>query len=310
MFGLSWEQCGELAVTYGTSIALALGHIILIAVGGWIALRIIRRSLLKLEEVLTRHADSEDQIGSVATQKRVRTLAGLLRTLASIVVWAIVVITSLTELGVDIGPILAGAGIAGLAVGFGAQNLVRDIISGFFFIMENQVRVGDVAVINGTGGLVEAITFRTITLRDLSGVVHIFPHGQVSTLSNMTMKWSAYVIDVGVAYREDTDAVVDVMKEVHAGMMAEPEWCSMILQEIEVLGVDDFGESEVTIKARMKTVPLQQWSVGREYRRRLKYAFDEKGIEIPFPQCTLHAPEAIGAHIIRQASDPAPAKVA
>lgn len=310
MLGFSWEKWGELAVTYGTSIALALGHIILIGLGGWIALRVIRRSLQKLEDVLMHRAESEDQIESGATQKRVKTLAGLLRTVASIAVWAIVIVTSLTELGVDIGPILAGAGIAGLAVGFGAQNLVRDIISGFFFIMENQVRVGDVAVINGTGGLVEAITFRTITLRDLSGVVHIFPHGQVSTLSNMTMKWSAYVIDVGVAYKEDTDAVVAVMKEVHAEMMTEPEWRSKMLQELEVFGVDNFGESEVTIKARMRTVPLQQWNVGREYRRRLKYAFDQRNIEIPFPQRTLHAPEAIGAHIIRQATESSRARVA
>jgi small conductance mechanosensitive channel len=176
--------------------------------------------------------------------------------------------------------------------------------------MENQVRVGDVAIINGTGGLVETITFRTITLRDLGGVVHIFPHGGVSTLSNMTKKWSAYVINVGVAYKEDTDAVVAVMKEVHAGMMADQDWAPKILQELEVFGVDDFGESEVTIKARMKTVPLQQWSVGREYRRRLKYAFDEKGIEIPFPQRTLHAPDAIGAHIIKSAGDAARVEMA
>jgi small conductance mechanosensitive channel len=302
MTEIAWEEWRTLLVTYGTSIALAAGHIILILIGGWIALRVIRRALHKLEDMLVKRADAEDQLEKIATEKRVKTLAGLLRTMATITIWTVVIITSLTEIGVDIGPLLAGAGIMGLAVGFGAQNLVRDIISGFFFVMENQVRVGDVAIINGTGGLVQTISFRTITLRDLSGVVHIFPHGEVSTLSNMTKKWSAYVINVGVAYKEDTDEVVAVMKEVHAGMMADPEFAPKILQAIEVFGVDDFGESEVTIKARMKTVPLQQWNVGREFRRRLKYAFDAKGIEIPFPHRTLHAPQEIGAHLVRQAN--------
>ena len=189
-------------------------------------------------------------------------------------------------------PILASAGIVGLAVGFGAQNLVRDIINGFFMILENQVRVGDVAIVNGTGGLVEAISFRTITLRDLAGTVHIFPNGTVTTLANMTKDWSAYVLDIGVAYIEDTDRVTGVMKSVADELQQDPRFGQHILQPIEIFGVDQFGESEVVIKARLKTLPIQQWTVGREYRRRLKKAFDQQNIEIPFPHRTLYMGEA------------------
>jgi small conductance mechanosensitive channel len=200
----------------------------------------------------------------------------------------------LDELGLDVTPILAGAGIIGLAVGFGAQNLVRDLISGFFLVLEDQVRVGDVAVVNGTGGLVEAITFRTIVLRDLAGVVHVVPNGAIMTLANMTKGWSGYVIDVGVAYKEDTDRVVDVMTVVAEDLRKDARFGPMILEPIEVFGVDDFKESEVTIKARLKTVPIQQWAVGREYRRRLKKAFDARGIEIPFPHRSLYVGTATG----------------
>jgi small conductance mechanosensitive channel len=150
------------------------------------------------------------------------------------------------------------------------------------------VRVGDVAVVNGTGGLVEAITFRTIVLRDLAGVVHIVPNGAITTLANMTKGWSGYVIDVGVAYKEDTDRVVAVMAEVAEELRADPRHGPAILEPMEIFGVDDFKASEVTIKARLKTVPIQQWAIGREYRRRLKKAFDASGIEIPFPQRSLH----------------------
>jgi small conductance mechanosensitive channel len=217
---------------------------------------------------------------------------GILSTIGRFAVWTVVIIISLDQVGVNVAPVIAGAGIAGLALGFGAQNLVRDVISGFFMILEDQVRVGDVAVINGTGGLVETITFRTIVLRDLAGVVHVFPNGSVSTLSNMTKGWSAYVIDVGVAYKEDTDRVVEVMREVDEDLRQDPNFGPNILGPLEVFGVDKFGESEVTIKARIKTQPIQQWAVGREYRRRLKKAFDAQGIEIPFPHRSIYIGEA------------------
>ena len=207
-------------------------------------------------------------------------------------IWAIIIIESLQLVGLDIAPILAGAGILGLAVGFGAQNLVRDLISGFFIILEDQVRLGDVAVINGTGGAVETITFRTISLRDFSGVVHIFPNGGITTLSNMTKDWSAFVLDMGVAYREDTDRVVEVMRAVGEELREDQELGSLIIEPIEIVGIENFADSAVTIRARIKTKPAEQWKIGREYRRRLKKAFDAQQIEIPFPMRTLLMGEA------------------
>lgn len=282
-----------LALGAGAVIAQAGVRIVLVVLGGYLAVRFLRVALGRLEEVLIRTGERGEPVPG-ATRKRVTTLIGLLLTLGLVAVWAVVAVICLDQLGFDVTPILAGAGIVGLAVGFGAQNLVRDVISGFFIVLENQVRVGDVAIVNGTGGLVEAITFRTIVLRDLAGVVHVVPNGAITTLANMTKGWSGYVLDVGVAYKEDTDRVVDVMAEVAEELRKDPALGPAILGPIEVFGVDDFRESEVTIKARLKTVPMQQWSVGREYRRRLKKAFDARGIEIPFPHRSLYVGSASG----------------
>lgn len=222
------------------------------------------------------------------SSKRVETLIMLVRQGAMLVLWLIVGLVILKEIGVEIAPFLASAGIVGLAVGFGGQNLVRDVISGFFIILENQIRVGDVAIINGTGGLVEEINFRTIILRDVGGVVHIFPNGAVNTLSNLTKEWSAYVFDIGVAYKENTDAVVAVLTEVGAQLQQDAAFGPMILEAVEIFGVDKLANSAVVIKGRIKTIPIQQWAVGREFLRRVKLAFDARGIEIPFPHQTLY----------------------
>jgi len=194
--------------------------------------------------------------------------------------------------GFNIGPILAGAGVVGLAAGFGAQHLVRDVISGLFMLLENQIRVNDVAIINGTGGLVEEINLRTTVLRGLDGTVHIFPNGTIESLSNMTREYSYYLFEIGVAYKEDTDRVVEVVKQLGNEMMQEDEFKADILAPMEVLGVDKFADSAVIIKARIKTVPIRQWAVGREMNRRIKKKFDELGIEIPFPHQTLYFGEA------------------
>jgi len=291
MTGMATERLMPLLLSFGASAAKSVLRIMLVVAAGYVAVRLVRAALYRLESFLIKAGEVAETVPG-ATRKRVTTLTGLLRTLALVTIWAAVAIIALDQIGLDITPILAGAGIAGLAVGFGAQNLVRDVISGFFLVLENQVRVGDVAVVNGMGGLVESITFRTIVLRDLAGVVHVFPHGTVNTLANMTMGWSAYVLDVGVAYKEDTDHVVEVMKRVAEEVRRDSAYGSLILEPIEIFGVDKFGESEVTIKARLKTLPLQQWSVGREYRRRLKKAFDGEGIEIPFPHRSIYMGEA------------------
>lgn len=291
MAGISVQDIMPVLLNAATAIAASGLRIALVLVAGYLVVRLLRGSFGRLEALLIRAGEATETVPG-GTRKRVTTLINLLQTLALVVLWAVVGIIALGQLGLDITPILAGAGIVGLAVGFGAQNLVRDVISGFFLVLENQVRVGDVAIVNGTGGLVEALTFRTIVLRDLAGVVHVFPNGTVHTLSNMTMEWSAYVIDVGVAYKEDTDHVVAVMKQVAEELWQDPAYAPLILEPIEVFGVDSFGESEVVIKARLKTQPIQQWTVGREYRRRLKKAFDAEGIEIPFPHRTLYMGEA------------------
>lgn len=291
MPALSLENLMPLVLRAGWSTAAAVLRIGLIVLAGYLGARLLRAALRRLEIVLIRAGEATEPVPG-ATHKRVTTLIGLVGTLLLVAIWALVAVIALDQLGFDVTPILAGAGIAGLAVGFGAQNLVRDVISGFFVVLENQVRVGDVAIVNGTGGLVEAITFRTMVLRDLAGVVHVFPHGAVNTLANMTKGWSAYVIDVGVAYKEDTDRVVDVMRRVADELRQDPRYGAMVLEPIEIFGVDSFGESEVTIKARLKTQPLRQWDVGREYRRRLKKAFDAEGIEIPFPRRAIYVGEA------------------
>ena len=231
---------------------------------------------------------SDEGIPPSEEEKRADTLLAILRQVGLIGLTVIFFTILLKKFGVDIGPILASAGIIGLAVGFGAQELVRDIISGFFILLENQIRTNDVAIINGTGGLVEKIELRTITLRDFSGIVHIFQNGKIDTLANMTKEWSAMVFDVGVAYKEKVDEVMSIMTEVGQELQKDPEYASDIIEPIEVFGVDKFADSAVVIKARLKTKPIRQWVIGREYRKRLKDAFDQRNIEIPFPHQTIY----------------------
>ena len=286
MTGISLETIVPWLLTMSATVGIASLRIGLVLVIGYIAIRFMRLGLHQLERVMILASDKTDQESGTAS-KRAATLTGILRTIALSAIWAIIIIESLQLVGLDIAPILAGAGILGLAVGFGAQNLVRDLISGFFIILEDQIRLGDVAVINGTGGTVETITFRTITLRDFSGVVHIFPNGGITTLSNMSKDWSAFVLDMGVAYREDTDRVVAVMRAVGEELRRDPEFGALMIESIEVVGVENFADSAVTLRSRIKTKPAEQWKVGREFRRRLKKAFDAQGIEIPFPSRTL-----------------------
>jgi small conductance mechanosensitive channel len=189
----------------------------------------------------------------------------------------------LAQFGLNITPALTGAGIAGLAVGFGAQTLVRDIISGFFLILENQVRVGDAAAINGVEGIVEAINLRTIVLRDIEGTVHVVPNGGINTLANRSKDFSYYVVELSVSYFDDSDRIAEAVREVGASLQADPAFGPAILAPIEVLGVDGFSDWSVKMKARIKTVPLKQWEVGRELRRRLIKAFEGRGFAIPFP---------------------------
>ncbi len=260
--------------------AQTAGRLLLVVVAGYFGARVLRTLIAHLEHGLVVAGERTGALPGV-TRSRVATLTSVLSTLALVGLWSMVVIICLSQLGLDVRPILAGAGIVGLAVGFGAQHLVRDVIAGFFLVLEDQVRVGDVAVVNGTSGLVESVTFRTTVLRDLAGTVHIFPNGSVTTLANMTRDWSGYVVDVEIGYREDPGRVVALMRRVFEELRQDPAHGPLIVEPIEIFGVDAFKDSGVVIKARLKTLPIQQWTVGREYRRRLLVAFTAEGVEVP-----------------------------
>jgi moderate conductance mechanosensitive channel len=245
---------------------------------------------LKASVILTTRMSSLLKRGKVdiESQKRAETLSSVVRWILQTGILIVATMMVLGAIGVEIGPIIAAAGIVGLAIGFGAQNLVQDVISGFFILLEDQVRVGDVVQLNDKGGLVERITLRTTILRDLAGNVHYVRNGKIDIVTNMTKDYSRYVFEVGVSYRENVDEVIGVLKEVDAGLRADPEFKDDILQPIEVMGLDKFGDSALIIKARTTTKPIKQWRVGREFNRRLKIKFDELGIEIPFPHLTLY----------------------
>lgn len=268
--------------------------LLLLVVILFISLKILRLFVKRLSKIALYRAKKDITKDVVESEKRINTLAGILWGVGKIGIWTTAMFIILKEIGIDIKPILAGAGILGLAVGFGAQELVRDFISGFFILLENQIRTGDVAIIDGTGGLVEKIELRTITLRDFSGVVHIFQNGKINTLSNMTKEWSAMVFDIGVAYKEDPEQVIQIMSKVGADLQSDLVFGPKIIEPIEVVGVNDFADSAVVIRARFKTKPIEQWSVGREYRKRLKKEFDLQNIEIPFPHQTIYWGEKIG----------------
>lgn len=290
---ISWED-----------VILGALRLLLILVVFWVTMSLVKMGLRRLEKNLVRRGQESGDVPNEA-EKRAETLVRLLRQAVLIMLWVVAGLVVLRQFGVEIGPILASAGVAGVAVGFGAQNLVRDIIAGFFMILENQVRVGDVAIINGTGGLVEQINFRTIILRDLSGTVHVFPNGTVNTMSNMTREWSAYVYDIGVAYKEDVDEVIELIKKVGAELKEDSHYGPLMVSDLEVFGVDNFADSAVVIKGRLRTRPIKQWEVGREFRRRIKHAFDKAGIEIPFPHRSIYFGEASGpvlAQLVNQGS--------
>ncbi len=261
--------------------------IVVILLAAVITSKIVHAAIKKFEK---RFDGSE--LMSMETQKRAKTITGLLNTTVTVVIYTAAVLMVVTELGVAIGPLLAGAGIAGLAIGFGAQSLVKDVITGFFILLEDQIRMGDVVEIAGKSGLVEAVNLRTTRLRDVEGKVYIIPNGVIDVVSNFTKDWSRALVEIGVAYKEDVDHVISVLEEVGESLRADPAWKDFILEPMTVQGLDSFGDSSVNIRMFFKTVPLKQWDVGREFNRRVKKAFDEKGIEIPFPHVTLYMGEA------------------
>ncbi len=267
-------------ITNGSRIAvIVIGSLLAI----WIIRIVVNRSIRKLA--------LPDKFG-VERAKRTQTLARIVETTLRVVILTGALLMILRQVGIEIGPLLAGAGVIGLAVGFGAQSLVKDVIGGFFILLENHMNVGDVVKISGVAGLVESINLRVTVLRDLEGNVHIVPNGEIGVVTNMTKEWSRALLDIGVAYKEDVDEVISVLEEVGEGMRNDGTFGKLILEPMDVLGLDSFGDSSVNIRVMMKTMPIEQWKVAREFRKRVKRAFDEKGIEIPFPHRTLYIGEA------------------
>jgi small conductance mechanosensitive channel len=232
----------------------------------------------------------EAKAPSADEQARIQTLARVFRNTGAIVIAIVAGTLVLGELGVSVAPILATAGVAGVAIGFGAQSLIKDYFNGFFLLLEDQVRQGDVVEVAGKGGLVEEVTLRYVRLRDMEGHVHYIPNGEIKLVTNRTRSYATPVLDIGVAYREDTDEALAVMRQAAAELRADPQWKQRIVEDLEVIGVDRWGDSAVVLRARFKVVPpIQQWNVKREYLRRLKKLFDARGIEIPFPHLTVYA---------------------
>jgi small-conductance mechanosensitive channel len=251
----------------------------LIVVVAYVVVRITKLLVSRFEHELNLGTG----LDALERAKRARTLGAAINKVVTAAIAAIALLMVLRELRVDIAPVLTGAGIVGLAVGFGAQTLVRDVISGFFLILEDQVRVGDVAAINGTGGLVEQINLRTIVLRDIEGTVHVFQNGAINTLANRSKDFSYYVIDLNVAYGHDPDRLAALIRQVGAELQQDPRFAPHILEPVEIIGVDAFLETKITIKLRIKTLPLKQWDVGRELRKRMLLAFDREGVSLLTP---------------------------
>src|SRR3954466_11107641 len=253
-------------------------------------------ALVRMTALGVRRFEHEMSLGTdldaLERGKRARTLGSVVQNFTTALVVGVSLLMVLRLLDLDITPVLTGAGIVGLAVGFGAQTLVRDIISGFFLILENQIRVGDAASINGINGIVEAINLRTVVLRDGEGTVHVFPNGSINSLANRSKDFSYYMVDLSVSYYDDTDRMAALLRQIGAEMQADPTFGPSILEPIEVLGVDSFGEWSLKLKARIKTVPLKQWYVGRELRRRIVKAFVQHGFTIPFPVPSTATPPA------------------
>ncbi|MGI9418360.1 MAG: mechanosensitive ion channel family protein [Geminicoccaceae bacterium] len=257
-----------------------------------------------LSTLIENYLDAVDDSGTrIERSARARTLLPLVRTFLFLVICTIVTLTTLSTLGVDVTPVLAAAGVIGIAIGFGSQKLVQDIINGLFILFQDTIAVGEVVDVAGHSGVVEHISVRTIGLRDLSGRAHTIPFSEVTTITNHTKDFAFAELDIGIGYREDVDDVIEVIRQIGAELETDPIQGQSILEPIQVLGVDQFADSAVVIKARIKTRPMTQWAVRRAFNRLMKYCFDELGIEIPYPHQTVYFGEdkegrAPAAHVL------------
>ena len=250
-------------------------NVLLVLIGAFIVVRAANLAIEHLQFKLARRHTATD----LEWQRRATTLGGILTSLVTFITGFVAILMVLRELAIDVVPILTGAGIAGLAIGFGAQNLVRDVISGFFLILEDQVRIGDLVRINGIAGLVEQINLRTIVLRDGEGAVQVFPNGTITALANLSKQFAYAVVDLKVAYDENIDRVFGTAREVGAQMEKDPNWSSLLLAPLDVIGIESLADGAATLRVRFKTLPLNQGRVANELRRRLMGTFVGRGIK-------------------------------
>ncbi|MGH7572660.1 MAG: mechanosensitive ion channel family protein [Gemmatimonadota bacterium] len=259
--------------------AIQVVVILLVGTGAYLVLRVARNRIGRMP--------IEAGPGPSERLQRRKTLASVMTTGGLILIMAVTLMMVLDTIGIPLGPLLATAGVASLAVGFGAQTLVKDVISGFFILLEDQYAIGDVIETAGVDGIVEEVNLRTTLLRDVHGTVHVVPNGEIRVLSNKTKGWSRAVLEIGVSYSEDPDRVIAVLEEIAERIYEDPVFGTLLMEAPTVPGVEAFGDSAVTIRMMAKTLPLKQWDVARELRRRIKHRFDAEGIEIPFPQRTV-----------------------
>jgi moderate conductance mechanosensitive channel len=258
-------------------------RIIGIWVLAWLAYRVVRIAARRIEQAVD---DGDDSVTTLR-ERRGKTISQLLRSVGRVVILVIALLLTF-NIFIDIGPILAGAGILGLAVSFGAQSLVKDVISGFFILFENQFAIGDVIEAGGKSGVVEKMTLRVVVLRDLQGTMHVIPNSEIKVVSNMTRGWSRAVVDVGVPYDEDVDRALTIIRDEAAQFSTDKTWGAQLDGAVEVPGVESLSDSAVVIRTLIRTQPGSQWNVAREFRRRLKKRFDRERLEIPFPQRQVH----------------------
>lgn len=267
-------------------VATHLVSIALIVLAAGVAVYFARRGMRRYVSRATARGlgKVKDPARHTRAQLRAETLGNIMADIATATIWVVAVFVVLGEIGVSLAPLLTGAGIVGLAIGFGAQSLVRDFFSGFFILLEDQFGVGDIIQLEGdVGGLVEDISLRVTRLRALDGTVWFVPNGEIRYLGNMTKEWARALVDFQVAYHEDIDEVIEVIRTVAAQLREDDELADKILEDLEILGVEQLGDSGVVIRTYLKTLPLDKWRVARRFRQEAKRAFDERGIEIPFP---------------------------
>lgn len=259
--------------------------IVIIAVITYAIYKVVARIVIRAVKIAVVREDGMTEEGEI---KRENTLIRIFNGAIRIITILIALLMILPEFGIEIGPILAGAGVVGLAVGFGAQYLIRDIITGLFIILENQYRIGDVINIGSEGGVVEDISLRMTTLRDLNGTVHHIPHGEINKVSNLTKTYARVNIDIGVSYNANIEKVIEVINRTGQELADDPQFSDSIISPPKFLRVNEFADSAVVVKILGDTRPSKQWEVSGELRKRLKAAFDKEGIEIPFPQRVVH----------------------